>query len=382
VRGASSKRTGAAHRLHLGMSAQAFLRDYWQKKPLLIPQALPNFQAPIGPNDLASIACMPDALARVIAGRGKRFSVQHGPFDAAFFAELPPQHWTLLVQNVDRWDDGVRTLLDAFDFLPRWRIEDVMVSYAVRGGSVGAHTDQYDVFLLQAAGQRRWQIDAPGADHTLQSHSAIKLLKRFTPAQTMVLSAGDMLYLPPGVGHHGVALDDACMTFSIGLRAPSDAELLADFAGFILHHADESDRYRDADLQPRANSFAIDPQDTARAKAAITRALQQGDAGFADWFAGFVTRYRANALPNQNRSPRKYSLTLQADVLLRPSPHYRFAQRGQQLYVGGARFSLPSTCIRKLLHEGLSAADLQSLHADQRQVLQHLLSTRALIRSK
>ena len=147
------------HKLDLGVNTADFLQRYWQKQPKLMRQALRNFSSPISANDLAGLACTEGSLARIVQGKGKRFSVASGPFSDASFTSLGTSNWTLLVQEVDQWDRNVRELLKHFDFLPRWRIEDVMVSYAVRGGSVGAHVDQYDVFLLQGRGQRRWQID-------------------------------------------------------------------------------------------------------------------------------------------------------------------------------------------------------------------------------
>ena len=139
-----------------------FLRDYWQKRPLLIRNAFPDFESPIQPEDLAGLACEEGTLSRIVAHDRARdaWLLRHGPFDEAMFPDMPHHDWTLLVQDVDKWDADVAALLDAFDFLPRWRIDDVMVSFAAPGGSVGAHVDQYDVFLLQALGHRRWQIDA------------------------------------------------------------------------------------------------------------------------------------------------------------------------------------------------------------------------------
>ena len=146
----------------LGMPPAEFLRDYWQKRPLLIRKAFPGFVSPISPEDLAGLACEEAALSRIVAHEREhdRWLLRHGPFPEAMFPDLPHHDWTLLVQDVDKWDADVAALLPAFDFLPRWRIDDVMVSFAAPGGSVGAHVDQYDVFLLQAQGRRRWQIDA------------------------------------------------------------------------------------------------------------------------------------------------------------------------------------------------------------------------------
>ena len=148
----------AKKHLPLGMPPERFLRGYWQKKPLLIRNAFPGFDSPLQPEDLAGLACEDGVLARIVEHDRARdaWTVRHGPFPEAMFPAMRDHDWTLLVQDVDKWDADVRAMLDRFAFLPRWRIDDVMISFAAPGGSVGAHVDQYDVFLLQAQGHRRW----------------------------------------------------------------------------------------------------------------------------------------------------------------------------------------------------------------------------------
>ena len=205
-----------------GLTAGSFLQGHWQKRPLLVRAALPEFAGMLQPRELMQLACREDAQARVVVRTGRRWEVHHGPFTAAFFKRLAPARWTLLVQDVNHFLPRARELLERFRFLPYARLDDVMVSYAPRGGGVGPHFDSYDVFLLQAHGRRRWRIGAQ-RDLTLVPGAPLKLLARFRPQEEHVLEPGDMLYLPPGVPHHGEAVD-ACMTFSIGMRAPSQAE--------------------------------------------------------------------------------------------------------------------------------------------------------------
>ena len=293
----------ADQRLNLGVDAAGFLQRFWQKRPKLIRQALPNFACPMSANDLAGLACVEGSLARIVQGTGKRFSVASGPFTDASFASLGASNWTLLVQEVDQWDRNVRELLRHFDFLPRWRIEDVMVSYAVRGGSVGAHVDQYDVFLLQGRGQRRWQIDDREQAKTASRQqflpkAKLKLLAEFEPNRDWVLNPGDMLYLPPGVPHHGVALDDDCMTFSIGLRAPSATELLENFARTQAQLLPDMLRYSDRTLTKQANSNALDLASVARVRETLAQAFQLSDAELGAWFANFMSAYRSPTLKN------------------------------------------------------------------------------------
>ena len=204
----------------LGMSPSDFLRDYWQKRPLLIRNAFPDFETPVLPEDLAGLACEETALSRIVmhdkATDG--WTLRTGPFAEEEFPGMPHHDWTLLVQDVDKWDPDIRALLDHFTFLPRWRIDDVMISFAAPGGSVGAHIDQYDVFLLQAYGHRRWQIDASEAmgqgrpSSEFREGVELKLLREFHPTHDWVLGPGDMLYLPPGTAVptrvHGAFVSD------------------------------------------------------------------------------------------------------------------------------------------------------------------------------
>jgi 50S ribosomal protein L16 3-hydroxylase len=284
----------ASTQYFLGMPVAEFLRDYWQKKPLLIRQAFANFQAPLEPEDLAGIACEQGVLARVIMHDKKRdhYSLKTGPFKESFFPKLPKKDWTLLVQDMDKWDADVDALIEHFHFLPRWRIDDIMISFAAPGGSVGAHVDQYDVFLLQAQGQRRWEIDThPDADRSFRENTELKLLQTFVPDIAWTLEPGDMLYLPPGVPHHGVAVD-ACMTFSIGMRAPSHAELVSDWADGLLMRLSEDERYSDADLKVPKDFSEIDDTTAQRVLDIFEQYRPRDKEQAAAFFARFITRYR------------------------------------------------------------------------------------------
>ena len=346
----------------LGMPPADFLRDYWQKRPLLIRNAFPGFVSPLQPEDLAGLACEEAALSRIVLhDRGSdRWTLRHGPFAEEEFPGMPHQDWTLLVQDVDKWDADVAAVLQRFDFLPRWRIDDVMVSFAAPGGSVGAHVDQYDVFLLQAQGHRRWQIDASVAmgrgapPSEFRDDVELKLLRDFHPTHEWVLGPGDMLYLPPGVPHLGVA-EDACLTFSIGMRAPSAAELLGDFVDTLAADADEALRYRDPDLAPASDPNEIDADAMQRVVEALNL-LRMNDADkLGDWFGRFITVYRSAGVvvPAQEPPPR-IELEWQLEHGLRLFRHplsrmaWRKAGRGARLYVSGRDFALPAKDARLL----------------------------------
>lgn len=220
-----------------------FMRRHWQREPLLVRGAFPAFSDPLSPREVLALARSPDATSRLVQRRGKRWSIEHGPLSAARMKQLPRRDWTVLVQDTNHFSRRADALLARFDFVPHARIDDVMVSYAVPGGSVGPHVDSYDVFLLQGRGRRRWQISrqkdlafVPGLD--------LRILARFEPEREWTLEAGDMLYLPPGVAHHGVA-ETECLTWSVGFRAPSDRELVASFLDFLHERLEPEGQYAD-----------------------------------------------------------------------------------------------------------------------------------------
>ena len=346
---------GAA-RAPLGMPPAEFLRDYWQKRPLLVRNAFPGFVSPLAPEDLAGLACEELALSRIVMHDRDRdaWQLRTGPFPEALFPTLPDHDWTLLVQDVDKWDPDIAALLQAFDFLPRWRIDDVMVSFAAPGGSVGAHVDQYDVFLLQAQGHRRWQVDTrPGAPLAFRDDVELKLLQHFDPDQNWVLGPGDMLYLPTGVPHHGIA-EDACLTFSVGMRAPAATELLGDFVDTLSSEADESLRYRDPDLAVPADANEIDAAAMQRVVEALNMLRMNDPDRLGDWFGRFITTYRsAGELVRGEAAPRiEFEWQLEHGTTLHRHPFsrmaWRKAGRGARLYANGEALPMPLADARRL----------------------------------
>ena len=193
------------------LTAEQFLRDYWQKHPCLIRRALPGFEVPLDSDDIAGLACEETAESRLVSGSYPEHDWQllHGPFEEEFFAGLPESNWTLLVQDVEKHYPPLQALMARFDFLPSWRLDDLMVSYAVPGGSVGPHVDQYDVFLYQARGERLWQI-AENFDPALLEDCALNVLREFEPEKEWLVKPGDMLYLPPGPSVRAHLLPPTC----------------------------------------------------------------------------------------------------------------------------------------------------------------------------
>lgn len=368
----------------LGMPTERFMADCWQRQPLLVRQALPQFRSPLSPDDLAGLACEEHALSRIVLHdpASDVFSLRNGPFSESEFAGLPESRWTLLVQDVDKWDADVAALLPQFGFLPSWRIDDIMVSYAEDGGSVGAHVDQYDVFLLQGLGRRRWQISVDaGAPNEIRENSELKLLRRFSPTHEWVLEAGDLLYLPPGIAHHGTA-EGACMTFSIGMRAPSLGEMLADYAGHVAEQLPDALRYSDAGMAPARAAGEIDDDTLARIEQALRDSLAVDALPLRRWFGAFITRYRAahEAVPRDKpMTAAELQRRLDRGAILEFNPWSRLAWsregRNAILFVSGeSRPCPPGLAERLCLRVPLGATDAASFGAEAIEVLVELVN--------
>jgi len=222
--------------IHLNkINISTFLNEYWQKKPLVIRGALPDFETPVSAEELAGLSLEEEVESRIVIQNGEKdYQLLKGPFDESTYESLPEENWTLLIQGMDRLVPEVTDILNDFDFLPRWRIDDIMISYATKGGNVGPHFDHYDVFLLQAAGKRNWKLTSQDCreDNYIQGVD-LRLMETFTVEEDYVFEKGDVLYIPPKWGHHGVALDDECMTYSIGYRTYRGQELWDSFGDHL-----------------------------------------------------------------------------------------------------------------------------------------------------
>jgi 50S ribosomal protein L16 3-hydroxylase len=228
-----------------------FMRRYWQRRPLLVRGAFPDFQPPVGRRQLLALAARDEVESRLVIRRGSRWTLRHGPLSAR---QLPPARqpgWTLLVQGLDLVDAGAHDLMARFRFLPDARLDDLMASYATDGGGVGPHRDNYDVFLLQAEGRRRWRISRQ-RDLRLKPDQPLKLLADFRSEREWVLEPGDLLYLPPGVAHDGIA-EGSCITYSIGFRSPTYAELHDPWLASFAERTALPGRYADPGLRPTAH---------------------------------------------------------------------------------------------------------------------------------
>lgn len=311
-------------RLLGGLSVERFLAEHWQKRPLLVRGAFPAWAAPpvgtgppITPDELAGLACEDQVESRLVIhhpGTPPEYSLRQGPFSATDFAALPERDWTLLVQDCDKQAPDLAAALDPFRFIPDWRIDDLMVSYATDGGGVGPHVDQYDVFLIQGLGSRRWQIGSAAADAATLPDLDLQVLARFEPTDEWMLEPGDLLYLPPGVPHHGVAVGE-CMTFSVGFRAPTLREMHSDLAELLYQALPESARYTDPDLTGTgaASRGEIDARALAQVRRVMRAAVAISDDALDEWFARFVTEPKPGLAPEPAEPPLD-PLTVQAEL--------------------------------------------------------------------
>ncbi len=335
--------------LNLGdLTPERFLAEYWQKKPLLIRQAFPDLEPVIEADDLAGLACEEDVEARIVLQNpaSDYWELQQGPFEEAHFGQLPPSHWTLLVQAVDHWVPEAAELMAQFDFIPRWRLDDLMVSYAVDGGGVGPHYDNYDVFLIQAAGQRRWEVGGEfNTDSPRRNDAPVMILPEWDAEQSWVLEPGDMLYVPPRLGHSGIAVGDGCMTYSVGFRAPSHGEIMRNFTDFVGERLSNELRYSDPDLKPQTNSTQIGDDALARVRGILSQYIND-DALLGEWFGRCMTEPKYPDLDQQPEEPvscENLRTYLESGGTLSRTEGARLAWRrssnGCELFADGIRYA-------------------------------------------
>lgn len=356
-----------------GLTPAQFMRRHWQKKPLLIRQAVPSLSdpanLPVGRSALFDLAAREDVESRLIRQSSQGWKLKHGPLARRALPPLQQAGWTLLVQGVDLHDDRAHALLQEFRFLPDARLDDLMISYASDGGGVGAHFDSYDVFLLQVHGHRRWSIGRQ-RDLSLQPDVPLKILQNFEPEQTFDLAPGDMLYLPPRFAHDGVAVGGDCMTYSIGLRAPASAPLGADLLVRMAEaqaealedeDAPQPAYYRDPTQEAVDAPAAIPASLQTFARQAVEKALRDADA--IDRALGeSMTEPKANVWFDQGEAPENAPSQVTLDR------RTRMLYDERHIYINGESFRAggrDAVLMRRLAdRRRLDARDLQKVSED------------------
>lgn len=351
-----------------GLTPAKFMQRHWQKKPLLVRQAIPGFVPPLTRTQLFDLAQSDNVESRlVVQGAGPQgWKMKRGPFARRALPALGRPGWTLLVQGVDLHDDAVHQLMQQFRFVPDARLDDLMISYATDQGGVGPHFDSYDVFLLQAQGRRRWRIGRQ-KDLTLQEDVPLKILAHFEPEQEFVLEPGDMLYLPPRYAHDGIA-EGECQTYSIGFRSPARGELARELIQRLAEEAEDAAGaalYRDPRQDAVPSPGAIPEAMAGFAREAVQAALQDPHA-MSRVLGEYLTEPKASVWFDGGNAPR----TLRGVVLDRRT---RMMHDARHIFINGESYRAAgrdAALMRKLADERvLSDAQVATASADARELL-------------
>tara|TARA_R110000744_G_scaffold262275_1_gene376824 strand:+ start:1375 stop:2529 length:1155 start_codon:yes stop_codon:yes gene_type:complete len=337
------------------LSPEIFLAQYWQKKPLLIKQAFTNFEDSITADELAGLAMEGEIESRIVSVNSKaEWQVDHGPFED--FSQYGETDWTLLVQAVNNWSRPTHDLLTPFTFIPSWRIDDVMVSFSTPNGGVGAHLDQYDVFIIQGSGKRRWQVGAPDSSlTTLIPHPDLKQVSKFEPIIDEITQAGDLLYIPPNHPHNGVSIENS-VNFSIGFQAPSSQELWSSFADKLIDNNLGEQRFSDPERALSQTSFNITQHDKQQLKAFMLQQLDQE--GFYEQFIGQYLTQGHHALEilvpvNDIDEEKLKDILSEPDILFMPVSGLKAAiinDNQTTLYINGESFALDNNTLELAQH--------------------------------
>lgn len=339
-----------------GLSPQAFLHEYWQKRPLLVRQAVPAIADRLKPAALRRLASREEVESRLVRHSRGRWRLDHGPFETETLRILPERGWSLLVSGVNHWLPYADDLLQDFAFVPHARLDDVMVSLAPPGGGVGPHFDSYDVFLIQGRGTRRWEISAQD-DLELVPDAPLRILRRFRPSQSWVLEPGDMLYLPPRLAHNGVALSE-CMTWSVGFRAPTHQEIAGAFLTYLQDRLALEGRYADPDLIVPTHPAEL-PQAMLQRLGSVIDSIHWDEADIRDFLGTYLSEPKPNVFFDPPRRPMSAEAFAKAAVEtgVRLDPRTRLLFGDGHFFINGERLKPPGTLRRALT----TLADRRSL---------------------
>lgn len=317
-----------------------FIQRYWQKRPVVLKRGFQNFVDPLSPDELAGLAMESEVDSRLVSHQDGKWQVGHGPFES--YDHLGETNWSLLVQAVDHWHEPAAALMQPFRALPDWRIDDLMISFSVPGGGVGPHLDQYDVFIIQGIGRRRWRV---GEKTPMKQHCPHPDLLQVSPFNAIIdeeLEPGDILYIPPGFPHEGYSLENS-MNYSVGFRAPSGRELISGFADHVLEHELGSRRYGDPDIPQREHAADILPEELDKVRAMMLELIDDRD-NFREWFGEFISQSRHEldvTPPEPPYQPDEIYDALQQGDALRRLGGLRVVRIGEEIYVNGERVESP-----------------------------------------
>lgn len=370
------------------LSPEDFLNEYWQKKPLVIRQAFPNIQCPITAEELAGLSCEDDVNSRIVIEKDGDHPWQpiFGPMDDDTFSSLPESHWTLVLNDLEKVVPELAWLPDLFRFIPDWRLDDLMCSYAADQGSVGPHFDLYDVFIIQGTGKRRWQIStAEVTDDNQVADTPLRIQKEFNAEEEWILEPGDMIYIPPNVSHHGVSLGES-ISFSVGYRAVSHGDLLNDFMAHITNNLAPKLTYQDADLKLQTHSSEITEDAINRVKEIFSEYLKPEHKEIERWFGKFMSDPKSE----YTQAP-EYSIEsidelineLNNGAILNRHPASRFAFMGKEkdacLFIDGNDYDVSKHfAIELCKNRNINTKLIESSTLSEQQLLLDLYSAGSL----
>ena len=358
------------------ISQQTFMEEYWQKKPLLIRQAFPDFESPITADELAGLACEEEVNSRIVMekdGEHPWFPI-FGPMSDEIYSSMPETHWSLIVNDLEKYLPELSWIIDSFRFIPEWRLDDLMISYAADHGSVGPHIDLYDVFILQGQGKRRWQINSQEVTEENQiKETPLRIQKDFQAEEEWIIEPGDMLYLPPGVSHHGVSLGES-LSYSIGFRATSHADLVNEFISHITQNLSPKLTYQDPDQSIQQHPNEIKQDALERVTEIFKEYLQPNHPELQRWFGCFVSDTKASVAtePEEacNSIEELKELTGTGTLSRHPASRFAFAQNPDNtlLFIDGEDYEVNPDFAKSLckqrqidLDELLAIADKDEL---------------------
>ncbi|BCL69299.1 50S ribosomal protein L16 arginine hydroxylase [Vibrio nigripulchritudo] len=262
----------------LSFSLEEFLTQYWQKKPTIIKGGFADFSDPLSPDELAGLTMEEEVDSRFVSNLDDNWVAEHGPFPEEKFAELGETNWSFIVQAANHWHPEAAELVKAFDAMPNWLFDDLMISYSVNGGGVGPHIDQYDVFIIQGLGKRHWRVGAKDEGQYTETcrHSVLRQIEGFDPIIDDVLEPGDILYIPPGFPHDGYALEPS-MSYSVGYRSPKQQELLSNFADYVLVQDMGDHHLQNPQQETQESTGVIQSKDLDQLKSMLKNSLEDED---------------------------------------------------------------------------------------------------------
>ncbi len=364
------------------LTPEHFLKNYWQKKPLVIRQAFPNFQCPISAEELAGLSCEDDVNSRIVIEKDGEHPWQpiFGPMDNSTYEDLPESHWTLVLNDLEKIVPELAWLPDLFRFIPDWRLDDLMCSYAADQGSVGPHFDLYDVFIIQAEGKRRWQISTAEVDEDNQvADTPLRIQKNFTAEEEWILEPGDMIYIPPNVSHHGVSLGES-ISFSVGYRAVSHADLLNDFIAHITQNLSPKLTYQDMDLTTQAHSSEITEAAIKRVKNIFKNYLSAEHQEIESWFGRFMSDPKSEYTEAPEEALKRVEDIIDAikeGATLNRHPASRFAfinhNENSSLFIDGTEYMVSHDFAKNICEQRrLNSPLLENASSEEKQLLLNL----------